>query len=375
MNNNISNVEELLKGVIHPETGRDIVSMGMVQDIAVRVSDADADAISAVSFKIRLTRPHDPMAGSIRRMAEGVISEAMGVVPTIIVVEAPVATSTSNPKSSSNRSSTGKNTTKATTTGNVGRVIAVASGKGGVGKSTVTANLAVALARTGHRVGVIDADIYGPSMPKMFGLEGYVPMSAEQDGNNIVPAESHGIKIQSIGFFVNPSDALIWRGPMATNALKQLIHQTDWGELDFLLIDLPPGTGDLHLTIVGELKIDGAIIVSTPALVAIADVVRGISMFNNENVRIPLIGIVNNMAYFTPAELPDNKYYIFGQGDLERVAAEQNVEILGEIPLVQSIAHGGSHGEPIAAQDSVTAEMFAQLAERLVLWQGWQKSE
>lgn len=351
MNN--SDILELLKGVIHPESDRDIVTLGMVDGLKVDSGE--------ISFRLKLTKPHDPMAGAIKRMAESVIGQQTGITPTIIIVEGDKR----SPSTSSSRTNAAN-----TSTGGIRHVVAVASGKGGVGKSTVTANLAVALERQGYSVGIIDADIYGPSMPKMFGVEGFTPMAAsdsdEPGAERILAAESHGIKIQSIGFFVDQSDALIWRGPMATNALKQLIHQTFWGPLDFLLIDLPPGTGDLHLTIVGELKIDGAIIVSTPALVAIADVVRGISMFTNEKVDIPILGVVNNMAYFTPEELPDNKYYIFGQGDLERVCAEHGLPILAEIPLVQSIAHAGSHGEPIAAQDSVSSVIFEHLADSVV---------
>lgn len=335
---------ELLKGVIHPETGRDIVTMDMVENL--KIED------NRISFTLRLTKSHDPMAASIRRAAEAVIAQQTGITPTIIVAEG-----------------VAKNKAKAepkTTTSSIKKIIAIASGKGGVGKSTVTANMAVALQRMGYSVGIIDADIYGPSMPKMFGLEGHTPMAEEQDEKQIMPAMSHGIKIQSIGFFVSASDALIWRGPMATNALKQLLHQTAWGELDFLLIDLPPGTGDLHLTIVGELKIDASIIVTTSAAVAIADVVRGISMFRNQNVNIPVLGVVNNMAYFTPAELPDNKYYIFGQGNIEKVAKELGISILGEIPLVQSVAQGGDSGEPIATQDTVIALEFEKLARQMI---------
>lgn len=336
---------ELLKGVIHPETGRDIVTMGMVEN--VKSED------SKISLTLRFTKPHDPMAGSVRRAVESLISENTGIIPTIILAEG-VAKAHK------------KEVDRQTTTSSIGKIIAIASGKGGVGKSTVTANLAVTLEHMGYSVGVIDADIYGPSMPKMFGLEGHTPMADGADDKQILPGESHGIKIQSIGFFVSPDDALIWRGPMATNALKQLLHQTAWGKLDYLLIDLPPGTGDLHLTIVSELKIDASIIVTTPAAVAIADVVRGISMFRNENVNIKVLGVVNNMAYFTPAELPDNKYYIFGQGNIEKVAKELDIPILGEIPLVQSVAQAGDSGEPIAARQTTLALEFEKLARKIV---------
>lgn len=336
---------ELLKGVIHPETGRDIVTMGMVENL--KSED------SKISLTLRMTKPNDPMVRSVRRAVEAVISENTGIVPTIIVVEGAAKA----PK---------KEVEHTSGTSSIGKIIAIASGKGGVGKSTVTANLAVTLQRMGYSVGVIDADIYGPSMPKMFGLEGHTPMADEADDKQILPAESHGVKIQSIGFFVSQSDALIWRGPMATNALKQLLHQTAWGKLDYLLIDLPPGTGDLHLTIVGELKIDASIIVTTPAAVAIADVVRGISMFRNKNVDIKVLGVVNNMAYFTPAELPSNKYYIFGQGNIEKAAQELEIPILGEIPLVQSVAQGGDSGEPIATKETTVAQEFEKLAHKII---------
>lgn len=339
----MSQVLELLKGVIHPEQEKDIVSLSMVENLV--------QEDGAIRFTLRLHKPHDPMASSIKRAAEAVIYQETGIMPTIIVAEPTPKKLVKKPAAHAEHAV---------------KTIAVASGKGGVGKSTVTANLAVSLARLGYAVGVVDADIYGPSMPKMFGTESYLPVTESEDAQSIIPAQAHGVKIMSIGYFVKPSDALVWRGPMATNALKQLIHQTAWGKLDYLLIDLPPGTGDIHLTAVAELKIDAAIIVSTPQQVALADVVRGISMFKNENVNIPVLGLVNNMAYFTPAELPDNKYYIFGKGSIEQLAEQTGYEILAEIPLVQSIAEGGDSGEPIASQDSLVGEVFVQLAQKVV---------
>lgn len=331
---------EILKKVIHPEQNRDIVSMGMVENIT--------QSSDKVSFTIRLTKPRDPMASSIKRTAEALIKEATGITPIILIAE---------PQPTPKRAVVKREPKKITHT------IAIASGKGGVGKSTITANLAVALARAGKRVGIIDADIYGPSMPKMFGVEEYQPITMEES-EMIEPAENYGVKIMSIGFFVSTKDALVWRGPMATNALKQLIHQTAWGELDFLLIDLPPGTGDIHLSVVAELKIDSAIIVTTPQKVALLDVARGISMFRNEHINIPIMGIVNNMAYFTPSELPNNRYYIFGKSDAaEQVARENNTEILEQIPLIQSIAESGDAGKPIAMEsvtfDSLAAKVIA----------------
>lgn len=350
---------ELLKGVKHPEQDKDIVSLGMVENLQVD------DTTGAVRFTLKLTKPRDPMAGSVRRAAAAVLREATGVEATIVVAE-PLPPDSKAAKHQAMKSNT--------TTSSVGQVIAVASGKGGVGKSTVTANLAVALAAEGFKVGVLDADIYGPSMPKMFGVEDYKPVAEiAEDGSDleyIMPAEAYGVKVMSIGFFISKEDALVWRGPMATNALRQLLHQTAWGELDYLLIDLPPGTGDLHLTIVSELKLSGAVIVSTPQEVALLDVVRGIAMFRNENVKVPIRGIVENMAWFTPAELPDNKYYIFGpagheNGGVARLAREQGVPFLGSIPLVQAIAEGGDRGTPIATLDSVTGEAFRSVARTL----------
>ena len=249
----------------------------------------------------------------------------------------------------------------------IGKVLAVASGKGGVGKSTVTANLAVALRNMGFRVGILDADIYGPSQPKMFGVEGYLPDAVQEEGaDHIVPAEPMDIRLMSIGFFIKPTDALLWRGAMAVSALKQMIHQTKWGTLDFLLADLPPGTGDVHLSIIGELKIDSAVIVSTPQQVAVADVVRGVEMFRNENVNIPVAGIIENMAWFTPEELPENRYYLFGKGGARRFAEEHGVDFLGEIPIVQSIMEGSDEGRPAAGIDPRVEKWYCGIAEKIV---------
>ena len=246
-------------------------------------------------------------------------------------------------------------------------IIAVASGKGGVGKSTVTANLAVTLAAAGFRTGVLDADIYGPSQPRMFGCEGYAPEVEVENGvEYMVPAEAWGVKVMSIGFFVGPKDALLWRGPMATSALRQLIHQTRWGELDYLLIDLPPGTGDVHLSIITELKIDAAVIVSTPQQVAVADVARGVAMFRNPSVNVPVLGVVENMSWFTPAELPGSRYYIFGRGGAARYAAENGLELLGQIPLIQAVAECADNGCPIASSDEEVAKHYRAAAEAIV---------
>ncbi|MDR7369520.1 Mrp/NBP35 family ATP-binding protein [Flavobacterium aquidurense] len=247
-------------------------------------------------------------------------------------------------------------------------IIAVASGKGGVGKSTVTANLAVTLAKMGFAVGVLDADIYGPSMPIMFDVENEKPISITVDGKSkMKPIESYEIKILSIGFFTSPSQAVIWRGPMAAKALNQMIFDADWGELDFMLIDLPPGTGDIHLSIMQSLPITGAVVVSTPQAVALADAKKGVAMFMQDNINVPVLGIIENMAYFTPEELPDNKYYIFGQEGAKNLAEDLNVPFLGEVPIVQSIREAGDYGRPAALQTASTIEtVFEEITRNVV---------
>ncbi|MCW2118172.1 Mrp/NBP35 family ATP-binding protein [Flavobacterium sp. 7A] len=247
-------------------------------------------------------------------------------------------------------------------------IIAVASGKGGVGKSTVTANLAVSLAKMGFSVGVLDADIYGPSMPIMFDVENEKPTSIMVDGKSkMKPVESYEVKMLSIGFFTAPSQAVIWRGPMASKALNQMIFDADWGELDFMLIDLPPGTGDIHLSIMQSLPVTGAVVVSTPQAVALADAKKGVSMFMSEAINVPVLGIIENMAYFTPEELPDNKYYIFGQEGAKNLAQDLDVPFLGEVPIVQSIREAGDYGRPAAMQEgSVVASVFEEITRKVV---------
>jgi len=255
-------------------------------------------------------------------------------------------------------------------------IIAISSGKGGVGKSTITANIAVTLAQMGCKVGVLDADIYGPSIPTMFDIEGARPLSIKKDGKSkMAPIENHGVKVLSIGFFTKPDQAVIWRGPMAAKALNQLIFDADWGDLDFLLIDLPPGTGDIHLSIVQSLPLNGSVVVSTPQKIALADARKGIAMFNQENIKVPVLGIIENMAYFTPLELPDKKYYIFGQNGAENLASDKKVPFLGSIPLVQSLRESSDVGRPAALQDTtpiqkslvdVTRNMVDQLLKRNV---------
>jgi len=248
----------------------------------------------------------------------------------------------------------------------VKQVIAVASGKGGVGKSTVSVNLALSLAKLGYSVGLLDADIFGPSIPKMLHAEGETPsMKKIENKEFIIPLEKHGITFLSIGFFIKDSDALAWRGPMAGNVLKQLIVDTDWGELDIMVIDMPPGTSDIQLTICQTIELSGAVMVSTPQDVAVIDVVRGIDFFQKEHIEVPILGIVENMAWFTPAELPDNKYYIFGKGGVQTLAQETNIPFLGHIPIVQSIREGGDAGNPIVLQNSLAGTYFIDIAEKI----------
>ena len=340
-------IRHLLTSVVHPETGQDIVGSGFIEHIA-----SGAGKITVV---LRFAKARDPFAVKIKNQAEEILRREFPQQNVMIVIKEGGAAPRPEPKLK-------------TTTGGIAKVIAVASGKGGVGKSTVTANLAVALRNMGYRVGILDADIYGPSMPTMFGVEGYQPAGDEEEEGTprIYPALSMGVKVMSIGFFINPKDALIWRGPMATNALRQLTHQTDWGELDFLLIDMPPGTGDIHLSLMQDLKISGAIIVSTPQKIALADVRRGIGMFRAKQINIPVLGIVENMAWFTPAELPANRYYIFGKGGAQELARSENIPLLAEIPLIQSVREAADAGTPVATQESTSAAFYTGLAKNLV---------
>lgn len=337
---------ELLRSVVHPEIGQDIVTSGLVEQVAA--SEA------AITVSVRFPKSRDPFAVKIKNQAEALLKEHFPEAKVLVMIKEGGQKKLPDLK-------------EKTTTGDITKVIAVASGKGGVGKSTVAANLAVALKNMGFRVGLLDADIYGPSQPKMFGVEDYIPDAEEVDGmDQIVPAVAEEIEIMSIGFFIRPTDALLWRGAMAVNALKQMIHQTKWGPLDFLICDLPPGTGDIHLSIIGEMKISAAVIVSTPQQVAVADVVRGVEMFRNEQVHIPVAGVIENMAYFTPEELPDNKYYIFGKGGARKVAEEYDVPFLGEIPIVQSIMEGGDTGRPGSTFDERVEEVYREIADKIV---------
>lgn len=341
-------VLEVLKSITHPELGRDIVSLGMVDEL--QVSDG------RIAFTLSLVKSNDPFASSLKKACIRGLTEKLGPGITVeVAVRARVEPKRESPMKAKASVSRVKN------------IIAIASGKGGVGKSTIAANLAVAVAKTGATVGLIDADVFGPSIPKMFNLEGIQPEMVKEDGLElIVPAENYGVKLLSIGFFVDPENALIWRGPMATSALKQLIHQGAWGELDYLFIDMPPGTSDIHLTTVQEVSVTGAVIVSTPQDVALADAVKGISMFTSKSINVPVLGLVENMAWFTPEELPGNRYYIFGKDGCKKLADRLRLPLLGQIPIVQSIREGGDNGEPAVLQNTPTAEAFKRLAENFI---------
>lgn len=339
---------DALSKVRYPGTGKDIVSSGMVDD-NIRIEGMK------VSFSLIFEKPTDPFIKSLVKSAEAAIltyvSKDVEIVGNIEVksVQAP-------------RPEVEK------LLPHVKNIIAISSGKGGVGKSTVSANLAVSLAKLGYKVGLLDADIFGPSMPKMFQVEDARPFLEKIEGRDlIIPVEKYGIKLLSIGFFVNPDQATLWRGGMASNALKQLIADANWGELDYFLIDLPPGTSDIHLTIVQTLALTGAIVVSTPQAVALADARKGINMFTNDKVNVPILGLVENMAWFTPAELPANKYFIFGKEGAKNLSEEMNIPLLGQIPIVQSICEGGDSGVPVALnEDTITGQAFLALADNVV---------
>lgn len=339
---------DALATVRYPGTGKNLVEAGMVED-NIRIDGMK------VSFSLLFEKPTDPFLKSVVKAAEAAILAHVG---QDVEIEGNISVRSKQAE----RPEPGKLLPQ------VKNIIGISSGKGGVGKSTVSANLAVALAKLGYKVGLLDADIFGPSMPKMFQVEDARPYSEKVDGRDlIVPIEKYGIKLLSIGFFVDPDQATLWRGGMASNALKQLIGDAKWGELDYFLIDLPPGTSDIHLTVVQTLAMSGAIVVSTPQAVALADARKGINMFTNEKVNVPILGLVENMAWFTPAELPENKYYIFGKEGAKQLAEEMNVPLLGQIPIVQSICESGDKGTPVALnEDSVTGRAFLQLAASVV---------
>ena len=335
-----------LKTVMHPEKGQNIFDLGMVED-DIRING------NRVSFSLIFDRPNDPLMSSIKQKAAEAVKREVG--PEVDIDDNIFVKIRQRPKAPEQPVLPG-----------VKNVIAVASGKGGVGKSTVTSNLAIALAQAGFKVGLLDADIFGPSVPIMFGVEDARPVLSEKStaGRDLIaPIERYGVKMLSIGFFVDPDKAVVWRGAMATNAIKQLVTEADWGELDYLLIDMPPGTSDIHISLVGLVKLTGAIVVSTPQKVALADARKGVDMFVNPKVGVRVLGIVENMAWFTPAELPENKYYIFGKDGAAELAAELGVPLLGQIPIVQSIRECGDSGSPAALDpEGPAGAAFANLA-------------
>ena len=335
----IKEIRDVLREVKYPGTSKNIVELDMVQRIRI-----EGDK---VAFRLVFQKSDDPFVNTITKKCRSLLVDYKEVdIETVFMhdLERPLSLE------------------------KVKNIIAISSGKGGVGKSTVAANLAVVLALQGYKVGLVDADIFGPSVPKMFGCEEaqpYIEKIDEQD--MIVPVEKYGVKILSIGFFIDPESAAVWRGPMASNALKQMVEQGYWDELDYMLIDLPPGTSDIHLTLVQTVALTGAIVVSTPQQVALADAVKGINMFESPGINVPVLGLVENMSWFTPAELPENKYYIFGKEGAKRLAEERGIPLLGQIPIVQSICDGGDDGKPVALEpDSITGAAFTRLAEEVV---------
>mgnify|MGYP003289543830 FL=1 len=338
---------DALQHVRYPGTGKNLIESGMLED-DIRISGLE------VSFSLIFEKDNDPFRKSVVKAAETAIhtyvdENAAVHIHTKFIKQnmVPKADSVENLRAA--------------------QVIAIHSGKGGVGKSTISANLAITLAKMGYKVGLLDADIHGPSIPKMFHTEGCRPVSTPVNGRNLIePIEQYGVKMLSIGFFVDPQQAVVWRGGMASNAIKQLIQDANWGELDYFLIDLPPGTSDIHLTLVQHLHLTGAIVVTTPQPVALVDARKGVDMFLNEKINVPVLGLVENMAWFTPAELPNNRYYIFGKDGGKQLAEELQTPLLGQVPLVQSIREGGDEGTPIALQDGhPAAKMFEEICQHL----------
>ncbi len=335
-----------LRKVNHPEKNKDIITLGMVQELEINGNN--------IAFSLVLSKSNTTNIANLKQACVAVIEQELG---NEVQIRGNIKAATLKEEKEAHKP-----------LAKVKNIIAIASGKGGVGKSTVASNLSVALANTGAKVGLVDADIFGPSLPKMFNVENSRPEITKQNGTEVItPIEKYGVKMLSIGFFVNPEDALVWRGPMATNALNQLLLQGDWGELDYLLIDLPPGTSDIHLTLVQAVSVTGAVIVSTPQDVALADAIKGINMFKGEKINVPVLGLVENMAWFTPEELPNNKYYIFGKGGCEALAKKMDIKLLSQIPIVQSIREGSDSGVPVAANsDSVLGAIFAKMAQNVI---------
>lgn len=342
-------ITDALSQVIYPGTKKNLVESEMVAD-DIRIDGKH------VSFSLIFDKSTDPFMKSVVKAAEANIRHACNLVGEEVEPDIKVVTRQA-PRPEPDK-----------LLPQVKNIIAIASGKGGVGKSTVAANLACGLAMLGYKVGLLDADVFGPSMPKMFGLEDHQAMAQHIDGRDLlIPAEKYGVKVLSVGFFVDPNSATVWRGSMAGSALKQLIGDADWGELDYFLIDLPPGTSDIHLTIVQTLALTGAVVVSTPQQVALADCRKGIDMFQNDKINVPVLGLVENMAWFTPAELPTNKYYLFGREGVKHLSEELNIPLLAQIPVVQGICEQGDNGEPIVRNfDSMVGQSFLSLAQAVV---------
>jgi ATP-binding protein involved in chromosome partitioning len=339
-------IMQALSNVQEPDLGKDLVTLNMVKDVVINGND--------VSFTVVLTTPACPMKDMI-------MNACINAIKLLVNKEANVTVNfTSN--TSTNRLD------PKTILGGVKNIIAVVSGKGGVGKSTVSANLALAIAESDAKVGLMDADIYGPSQHIMFGIRGERPLMKENGGKGlIVPIEKFGIKVMSIGLLIDEKQAVVWRGPMVSSAIRQFVSDVDWGELDYLIIDMPPGTGDIHLTMIQTVPVTGVIVVTTPQLVALADAKKGIAMFGQAQLKVPVIGMVENMSYFTPAELPDNKYYIFGKNGGKNLAEELEIPFLGQIPLVQSIREGGDLGIPImVSDDAISKKAFSEFAGNAV---------
>ncbi len=339
-----------LKTITLPGEGENIVDKGVVSNVMIFGDQIDID----IQLQNPSLQARKKLEVTILKTIHEQIYEKAKIKVNVKVITPPKATE-SEP-------------IKGKLIPGIENIIAISSGKGGVGKSTVTANIAATLAQMGCKVGVLDADIYGPSIPTMFDVEGERPLSVEVDGKSkMKPIENYGVKVLSIGFFTKPEQAVIWRGPMAAKALNQMIFDAAWGELDFLLIDLPPGTGDIHLSIVQALPINGAIVVSTPQNVALADAKKGIAMFQQENIQVPVLGVVENMSYFTPAELPNNKYFIFGERGAEYLAKDKKVPFLGALPLVQSVREAADFGRPACLQENTTiADEFVEITKNLV---------
>lgn len=356
----VKEVEKVLSGVVHPAYDKSVMELGLIEDIKIEEITDRGEKVERIKFKLVFPRP-DALSSSVKRSCEKALLDAFQK-SKINIIEM-----VREGKPARKKLELGQEQLEG-----VGKIIAVASGKGGVGKSTVAVNLAVTLARMGYKVGLADADVYGPSIPKMTGTEGEVPDLylpegyKEGDGGElIVPVEKYGVKWMSIGYFAAPEQALIWRGPMACNALKQMILQVKWGELDFLLLDLPPGTGDIHISLVHDIPLTGAVVVSTPQAVALSDVEKGINLFRNKDINKPIYGLVENMAWFTPAELPENRYYIFGKDGCKKMAEKYNVPLLGQIPIVQSIRECGDEGVPSAMEDGPVYDAFVGIAKNL----------